>query len=728
MSPAASTGPRPDTSPHLRWPWRAYLLVGIASMGAFHLLPGKVTQHAYYVAIYAASALAVLVGAALHRPARAGAWYAAALALGIAAAGNAAYGYRDVVAGAEMAFGHLPDILYSMAYLPILAAALLWARQARGHIRKAGAERDIGIIVAAFAVSAWLLVWGPVDLADVSWTTGLLLVWRPAVGVVLLGVAAALAMTTTRLTPAVWGIIAVLSIHAAVDLAWIITALEGTYVMPSALDTGWHAYPILAGVAALHPSMVTVGDPAGASEPVRRRQVTCLAIAVFLLPASVLLQALRGVTVDAAALGLGVFLMAALCLDRLAHWIDEADSTARHATRLLEELERANAALTEGEQQARAAATAHAETIRRYDHATWAGEMAVWAWDVPGRCVVRSPHAEALFDLPGAAPSALDPWLARLHPDDRDAVSEAVRLAGATRRPFEVDYRVILDSGEVRWVRDIGRPAKSPPGHMHGVMLDVTERERAADALRTREAASRSILDSLPAATVVLDAGGTIVARNAAWAQAVCEGTGQTWRLGDNYLDLWRDRPGLLADDRDAVTRGVRAVIERAQVEFARDYQTWPGDKWFQVRALPLRGTADGVVISHLDITTQKRTEVELRHSQKMDAVGQLAGGVAHDFNNLLTVISGFAEIAQGKLTDAGQATLATAEIAEIARAADQGALLVSQLLSFGRRHSSESISLDVGEAVTAMETMLSRVLGDHIEIRTELADDLWPV
>jgi signal transduction histidine kinase/CheY-like chemotaxis protein len=111
------------------------------------------------------------------------------------------------------------------------------------------------------------------------------------------------------------------------------------------------------------------------------------------------------------------------------------------------------------------------------------------------------------------------------------------------------------------------------------------------------------------------------------------------------------------------------------------------------------------------------RLEVEVRQSQKMDAVGQLAGGVAHDFNNLLTAIIGYADIAimRNKGCD---------EITEIRRAADRAADLTQQLLAFSRRQMVQPKAVDLNEVVGATTRMLERLIGDNVELVLELNDE----
>jgi PAS domain S-box-containing protein len=128
------------------------------------------------------------------------------------------------------------------------------------------------------------------------------------------------------------------------------------------------------------------------------------------------------------------------------------------------------------------------------------------------------------------------------------------------------------------------------------------------------------------------------------------------------------------------------------------------------------RGTAT-------DLTEQHETEERLRQSQKMDAIGQLTGGVAHDFNNVLTVITGTIEILQEGLADKPQ----LAAIAQlIDDAAARGASITSQLLTFARRQPLEPREIEINGLVMETTKLLTPMLGEHVEIETVLAPDAW--
>ena len=153
------------------------------------------------------------------------------------------------------------------------------------------------------------------------------------------------------------------------------------------------------------------------------------------------------------------------------------------------------------------------------------------------------------------------------------------------------------------------------------------------------------------------------------------------------------------------------------------------GDPFLDQIALePIRGF--GGTVTHFvavltDATDARRLEEQLRQSQRMEAVGQLTGGVAHDFNNMLTIILGNAEML---LANQGIDGAAHRSAAMIRDAADRGAKLTQRLLAFGRRQTLRPTRIDLAELVEGVRRLLERTLGENIEVRTAIGPDAWPV
>jgi two-component system cell cycle sensor histidine kinase/response regulator CckA len=141
---------------------------------------------------------------------------------------------------------------------------------------------------------------------------------------------------------------------------------------------------------------------------------------------------------------------------------------------------------------------------------------------------------------------------------------------------------------------------------------------------------------------------------------------------------------------------------------------------WFELRFVPV---TVGVCILSMDITTRKRTEEQLRQSQKMDAIGRLAGGVAHDFNNMLSVMLSYATLARGELTS--NPSEADADILEIEKAGRRAAELTKKLLQVSRQQPTKPRILDLNESIAEMDAMFRRVLGANIELRTLRSESL---
>ena len=165
-----------------------------------------------------------------------------------------------------------------------------------------------------------------------------------------------------------------------------------------------------------------------------------------------------------------------------------------------------------------------------------------------------------------------------------------------------------------------------------------------------------------------------------------------------------------------------RSVSTRCEFRFiARDGRV----VWVLDHTIPVRDAA-GRTICHqgflLDITDQKQLEEQLRQSQKMEAVGQLAGGIAHDFNNMLTAISGYAELLAYSFEDGDPRA---EDVDQVRKAAAHAAALTRQLLAFSRKQVLLPQRLDVNTVLRDLQPMLARTIGAEVELKTSLEDGL---
>jgi PAS domain S-box-containing protein len=216
----------------------------------------------------------------------------------------------------------------------------------------------------------------------------------------------------------------------------------------------------------------------------------------------------------------------------------------------------------------------------------------------------------------------------------------------------------------------------------------------------------QAILDATMDVVVVFDSDRRFLSVN----DAACRFNGRTGEqlLGSRLDDLIgseraaADWDGFLSPERIA-----QGMLEHV----------WEGEQDGQRRVLEVRSRPEFLPGRHLfvlrDVTESRRIEAQLRQAQKMEAIGQLAGGVAHDFNNLLTVIGGYSEIARRRI-GAGPGA---AELLEVERAAERASQLTRQLLAFSRQQVLDPRPLDLGAVATGLLPMLRRLIGEDIEI-----------
>ncbi|MCG8556627.1 MAG: PAS domain-containing protein, partial [Proteobacteria bacterium] len=232
---------------------------------------------------------------------------------------------------------------------------------------------------------------------------------------------------------------------------------------------------------------------------------------------------------------------------------------------------------------------------------------------------------------------------------------------------------------------------------------------------------------SAPVGIVILDLDGLVSRCNPAFGRLL--GTDADNVTGHPFTDL------VVPDDQGEVTAALSKVVMGTARAAHLDVRM-PGPRGRELAASlymsPVRqGTRDGaggvsgLVLHFIDATEHKNLELQFAQSQKMQAVGQLAGGVAHDFNNLLTAMIGFADLL---LERHGPDDPDFGDIMQIKQNANRATNLVRQLLAFSRKQKLEPVILDVTESLSELTHMLGRLLGETVELRMRHGRDLGPV
>ncbi len=427
---------------------------------------------------------------------------------------------------------------------------------------------------------------------------------------------------------------------------------------------------------------------------------------------SFLLVALRSHGRAIGILSLGRFRAESPAFDE--HDRDLAQSLADHASLAIE-----NAQLYLAAQTAQRAAEQARETLQRSEQRNRfffeSSPSASFVVDVADLRLIAA--NQAALDLYGYTRSEF----LEMHLDDLRAPEEGVQLTLSLRaagqsdmvgsaRHRKKDGSIILVDGRNHFTMFEGRQARCVVVHDH------TERLLAEAAQRESEGRLRRTLDNMME-------GYTILSHDLRYLFVNKVGAGQahlTQRqlLGRTPMDLY---PDFQSTGMYALLQ--RCLRERLPVQAEEELTLADGSKaYFEVNVQP---TSEGLVVLSLD-TTERRSsalardslEEQLRQSQRMDAVGRLAGGVAHDFNNILSIILGYGE---GLLEDLKPGDPMRADVKEIHKAALRAAELTKQLLMFSRQQVLETKIIDLNEVLGTMEKMLRRILGEQLELRTLL-------
>jgi len=311
--------------------------------------------------------------------------------------------------------------------------------------------------------------------------------------------------------------------------------------------------------------------------------------------------------------------------------------------------------------------------------------------------------------------------VADLHaPEDVAAVTEKLRSAG--NRPCHGLYRHRRRDGSLLEV-EITSNRLTFQGHKAraAIAADITARRHAENALRETNQTVGALIEALPLAVIGLDFDGKVVG----WNRAAREmfGWAEAEALGKPLPIVPEDQVDHFRDELERAKRGESlAGIERQAV--TRDGSVIDIVLWTAVQR-DISGAPTGVISVIENTTEAKRLQEQLRQSQKMEAIGRLAGGVAHDFNNLLTVVTGFS---QYMLDSLNLDDAARGAVEEILKAGNRAASLTNQLLAFGRRQMIQPRMLDLNRVICDIERMLRRVIIEEIELKLALAPSLWKV
>jgi PAS domain S-box-containing protein len=313
-------------------------------------------------------------------------------------------------------------------------------------------------------------------------------------------------------------------------------------------------------------------------------------------------------------------------------------------------------------------------------------------------------------------------YFSRIEPDRR-RTDEYGGAQLRANRDYRQEYRCRTRDGDLRWLAEdvhLEPLAPGPAGQRRwravGVCTDVTDRKRVEEALREREQRFRALVENSSDAVALMDDRGNIGYASLPTTRVL--GYPVEEFVGQNAFDLMHP------EDRPRCHRLFEELLARPGVPVRAEFRLCHQDgSWREVEGVGVNRLDEpavaAVVGNFRDITERKELEERLRQAQKMEAVGQLAGGIAHEFNNLLAVVLGYSDL---MLQELGPGNPLRHPAEEIRRAATRGAAVTRQILAFSRRQLLAPRDLDVNEMVAGLLRLLQRLLGEHLRLASNLA------
>ncbi|HEY5277545.1 MAG TPA: PAS domain S-box protein, partial [Coriobacteriia bacterium] len=345
-----------------------------------------------------------------------------------------------------------------------------------------------------------------------------------------------------------------------------------------------------------------------------------------------------------------------------------------------------------------------------------------WELDLATSHLWWSEEMFRVFDLdPAEFGASYEAFLSAIHPDDRDRVNAAYTESLEKRTPYEIMHRLLMADGRIKFVEErceTDYASDGTPLRSRGTMQDITERREAAELLQESEERYRVLFDGSPLPMWLIDQE-TLAIAVVNEAAVRHYGYSREEFLSKTMREIWHPDEVAVAIARLAAASG------KPWSGVRRHFKKGGASITVEVFSHTVRLAGRRYRLSAIrDITDQRELEERFRQSQKMEAVGRLAGGVAHDFNNLLTVIFGYSDVllqglGPGPLHEATQ---------EVRRASERAAALTRQLLAFSRKQTLVPEVLDLGEVVSGMSTMVERLIGEDVKVSVVVSPNLGRV
>ena len=377
------------------------------------------------------------------------------------------------------------------------------------------------------------------------------------------------------------------------------------------------------------------------------------------------------------------------------------------------------------------------DTQHRMELAINGADLGTWDWHIPSdKTVVNENWAKILgYGLEEIKPLIDEDWQQFTTPADKLAVSQAMRLHLKGQSDFyEIEHRLRHKAGHDVWVlskgRVIERNADGRPLRVCGTCLDTTRHREVKEALAISEARLRTLIDTLPDLVWLKDINGVYLACNKRFerffgaVEADIVGKTDYDFVDRQQADFFRKKDqAAMAAGKPCLNEETITFADDGHEELLETIKTPMPDP--QGRLVGVLGIARNITERRQAQEERERLQEQLLQSQKIEAVGQLAGGVAHDLNNLLSPIIGYGEMLLMALEQGDQRHKAVKAILEAGlRARD----LVRQLLAFSRKQTLVFKPVNINQTIEAFQKLLRRTIPEDITMEIVLAPHIQPV
>jgi PAS domain S-box-containing protein len=368
--------------------------------------------------------------------------------------------------------------------------------------------------------------------------------------------------------------------------------------------------------------------------------------------------------------------------------------------------------------------------------ATSAGEVGLWSRNLTDGSLWANASLRALYGLGADDPLHLDDMLARVHPDDRARMISEIEHARSAELPFEGEYRILLPNGTERLVLAKGRTFVEPGGHdgrRMGVLLDITERKRAEEALKNERSFLRQVIDIDPNFIFAKDREGRFTLANRAVADAY--GTTVENLIGKTDADFNRN-----AEEVESFQLKDLEVIDTLQERFIPEERITDARgrvRWLQTVKRPIiqnDGSAKQVLGASTDITRRKETELELQeqraelaHVARVSIMGELAASLAHELNQPLTAILSNAQAALRFMSSKpGDLEEVREILQDIVQDNSRAGEVIRRMRALVKKEELEFATLDLVSLIRdVMALVHSDAILNNVRISLELEDNL---